>query len=891
MSDWKTVGKTAHAKSVDRICEYLKTSSEAGLSQEEAKRRLRACGYNQLEKQSRRSWVAIFIDQLKGVVIWVLLAALAVALALAEWPEAIAIAAVILVNTLIGFIAEWRATRTIDALREQEESHVRVRRGGETETLPIRNLVPGDLIEVEAGELVPADARVVESDGLRLNEAALSGEAESVSKDSEPVDEDAPLAERSCLLFKGCSIMDGRGRAVVTATGMRTELGQIARAAMEAESTEAPLGERLDQLGRQFVGLVFVSVLLVGLAGWWRGRELSEVVETAIALGIAAVPEGLPIVATIALAHGMWKMGKHNAVVKHLQAVQALGSVPYLFVDKTGTLTLNRMQLIRVETPSENYDFEEGEESPGNRVTRVLEVGVLCNGASLGAAEGDETERGDPMELALLEAGRRHGIEQETLLQEREEVRVVEFDRKTMMMAAFNRGQDGEGINVSVKGAPERVLEACDRIAGKEELAELDDDRRREWTERANALAKKGYRVLGAAEKTVDAEDAEAYHGLTFLGFFALEDPPRRNVADSIDECEAAGIKVIMVTGDKPETAEAIARQSGIGEEGASIRVVKGNELRDLDTEDGTDEQAILEADVIARVEPQQKMDLVELAQAGGAAAAMTGDGVNDAPALKRANVGIAMGERGTEAAKQVADIVLRDDSLATIVEAVRHGRTIMDNIRKAVMFFLCTNLAEMIALTIGVALDYPLPLLALQILYLNVITDVFPALALGVGPPDHNVMQRRDAKENRAILSRTHWLAVVLLGFVLAATTLTGLILGKEWLGLSDAAATTLSFITLGLSKVWFPFNLRDHASPILRNEITRNPYVWGAAVLCLGLLALAVAWRPLGRILETVPLPPEAWGLVLALSLIPFVLSQLTLIVLARRAAKKNA
>ncbi len=890
MSEWKTVGKTAHAESVDRICEFLKTSSEEGLSHEEAKRRLRACGFNQLEKQSRRSWVAIFIDQLKGVVIWVLVAALAVALALAEWPEAIAIAAVILVNTLIGFVAEWRATRTIDALREQEESHVRVRRGGETETLPIRNLVPGDLIEVEAGELVPADARVVESEGLRLNEAALSGESEPVSKGTEPVDEDAPLAERSCLLFKGCSIMDGSGRAVVTATGMRTELGQIARAAMEAESTEAPLGERLDQLGRQFVGLVFVSVILVGLAGWWRGREPTEVIETAIALGIAAVPEGLPIVATIALAHGMWKMGKHNAVVKHLQAVQALGSVPYLFVDKTGTLTLNRMQLIRVETPSENYDFEEGEESPGDRVKRVLEVGVLCNGASLEDSE-DETERGDPMEVALLEAGRRSGIERETLLQEREEVRVIPFDRETMMMAAFNRDTDGQGITVSVKGAPERVLEACERTALKDELAELDDDRRAEWTERANDLAGKGYRILGAAEKTVDAEDAEAYSELTFLGFFALEDPPREDVADSIDECEAAGIKVIMVTGDKPETAEAIARQSGIGEEGAPIRLVKGNELRDLDTEDVADEHAILEADVIARVEPQQKMDLVELAQAGGAAAAMTGDGVNDAPALKRANVGIAMGERGTEAAKQVADIVLRDDSLATIVEAVRRGRTIMDNIRKAVMFFLCTNLAEMIALTIGAALDYPLPLLALQILYLNVITDVFPALALGVGPPDQNVMQRRDEKENRAILSRTHWLALVLLGLVLAATTLTGLILGKEWLGLSDAAATTLSFMTLGLSKVWFPFNLRDYASPVWRNEITRNPYVWWAAVLCLGLLALAVAWRPLGRILETVPLPPEAWGLVLALSLVPFVLSQLALIVLARRAAKKNA
>ena len=387
------------------------------MSREEAKQRLRECGPNRLEQQSRRNWVAILFGQFKGVVIWVMLAALGVALVMGEWPEAIAIAAVIVVNTLIGFIAEWRATRTIDALREQEESHARVRRGGKTETLPIRNLVPGDVIEAEAGELVPADARLIESDGLRLNEAALSGEAEPVSKDSEAVDEDASLAERSCLLFKGCSIMDGKGRAVVIATGMQTELGQIARAAMEAESTEAPLGERLDQLGRKFVGLVFISAALVGLAGWWRGREPTEVIETAIALGIAAVPEGLPIVATIALAHGMWKMGKHNAVVKHLQAVQALGSVPYLFVDKTGTLTRNRMQLMQVVTPSESYDFDQGEgggESPSDPVKRVLEIGVLCNGASLDDS-ADETEQGDPMELALLEAGQRHEIERQAL--------------------------------------------------------------------------------------------------------------------------------------------------------------------------------------------------------------------------------------------------------------------------------------------------------------------------------------------------------------------------------------------------------------------------------------------------------------------------------------------
>lgn len=462
---------------------------------------------------------------------------------------------------------------------------------------------------------------------------------------------------------------------------------------------------------------------------------------------------------------------------------------------------------------------------------------------------------------------------------------MVEFERKTMMMAAFNRGKNDD-FTVSVKGAPERVLEACTKFSSDGETKALGDDERTKWEDRANKLAAEGYRVLGGASKEVNSEDAEPYEDLVFSGYFALEDPLRENVTASIDECEAAGIKVIMITGDKRETAEAIARQAGIGKEGEEMNVLTGRELSDMEPgEDGKQNRRALEADVIARVEPQQKLDLIKMAQAEGEAVGMTGDGVNDAPALKRANIGIAMGGRGTEAAKQVADIVLRDDSLATIVEAVRRGRTILDNIRKAVMFFLCTNLAEIIAVTIGVALAYPLPLLALQILYLNVITDVFPALALSVGPADQNVMRKHKTEGRREILSRAHWVTVIALGVLLAATTLGALIVAKEVLGLSDTAATTVSFLTLGFCKVWFPFILRDPESSFAKNEITLNPWIWGASALCAGLLALAVYFRPLGEVLRTAVIPPDAWLVVLGCSLLPLAIGQIGLAVMKHR------
>jgi len=484
MKEQQPKTEAPHARTMNEVADSLGSDAVEGLSRREAQQRLEQSGYNELIRHKARSPWRILLEQFHGVLLWVLLAALAVALALQEWPEAVAIAAVILVNTLIGFLAEWKATRTIDALRQKEEVHATVIRDGGAEDVPVRELVPGDLIELKPEKIVPADARVVESAGLRIDEAALTGESGPVSKGPDPVDGNTPLAERSCMVFKGCAVVDGGGRALVTGTGMQTELGNIADAAMHAESGETPLRVRLDQLGRRFVWLVLISCVFVGVAGWWRGRGTAEIIETAVALGIAAVPEGLPIVASIALAHGMWKMGKHNAIVKKLQAVQALGSVPVLFVDKTGTLTQNRMQLVRVSTPSGDWD-PAGSEAPDVAAAEVLEVGVLCNGAEI----KEDKEEGDPMEIALLKAGYKYGRGKDRPEEELSHLRTVQFDRETMMMAAYHQRKADDTLHVSVKGAPERVLQACSRIRNGNRGKDLDGPGRKEWTHKAEKLA------------------------------------------------------------------------------------------------------------------------------------------------------------------------------------------------------------------------------------------------------------------------------------------------------------------------------------------------------------------------------------------------------------------
>jgi Ca2+-transporting ATPase len=507
---------------------------------------------------------------------------------------------------------------------------------------------------------------------------------------------------------------------------------------------------------------------------------------------------------------------------------------------------------------------------------RILEVGVLCNNAAVTAADPDEEEsHGDPTEVALLAAALVHGIDRSALLEERPEAREEPFNSDTMMMATFHE-IDG-AFEVAVKGAPKYVLDACTAIVGEDgsDSRPLEDKERQEWLERTTSLAGEGLRLLAIADKRVDNTEAEPYTDLRFLGLVGLFDPPREDVREAIAECKGAGIRVVMVTGDQPETARAIALDVGLVT-AEDATVVHGGDLKDPKDLSDEDRNEILNTAIFARVSPEQKLNLIKVYQDAQYTVAMTGDGVNDAPALKKADIGVAMGIRGTPAAREVADMVLKDDALSSIAAAVEQGRIIFSNIRKSVLFMLCTNVAEIVAVTVASLATIPIPLLPLHILYLNVLTDVFPALALGMGKGSSDVMKNPPRPQGEAVLTKRHWRAIAGWALLVGACVLAALLLALYWLDLDERSAVTVSFMTLGFTKLWFVFNLRDRGSSFLHNDIVNNPYIWGAMAFCMALLLAAVYMPGLSGILQTRALGWHAWALVLAASLVPFLVGQ---------------
>ncbi len=878
-------GPAFHAQEAEQVLERLGADPERGLSDAEARSRLEEHGPNQLEEAQTRSVWLILLDQYKSTVILVLVGALVLAAVFAKWPEAIAVAAVILINTAIGFVTEWRASRSMEALRRLGKHGTRVRRDGEVRDVQAVDVAPGDVLVLEAEALVPADARLIRVEGARVNEAALTGESVSVDKRTDAVEADAPLAERENMIYKGTTLVDGSLEAVVVATGMGTELGRISELAAEAEGSVAPLQKRLNRLGQRLaIVVIAITIVLAGI-GLWRGRDATVMIETAIALGVAAIPEGLPIVATIALAHGMWVMSRRHALINRLTAVETLGATRVVFTDKTGTLTENEMRVARIGTPRGDHEIDEADdEAPDDPIARrLLDVAAMCNAADLGDPGSEEDAKGDPTELALLDASRRLHRERAELVEKHEEVRRVGFDSDVMMMATYHRA-DG-GVLVAVKGAPGAVLEACDRVATAEgedgDGEDLTDESRREWEERGERLARDGLRVLAFADKRVDSEDAEPYEGLRLLGLVGLHDPPREDVREAINTCQRAGVAVVMVTGDQPETARAIAEAVGIigDPEDPEPSVMHGRDLAPPDEASDEARRRVLGSNIFARVSPEQKLDLIGVFQDAGEIVAMTGDGVNDAPALKKADIGIAMGQRGTDAAKQMADMILTDDAFASIVAAIEQGRVIFGNIRKSVIFMLCTNIAEVLAVAIASMTTWPIPLHPLQILYLNVLTDVLPALALSVTKGEPGVMDRPPRPAKEAVLTRAHWTMIAVYGGIIAACVLGGLLIATEALGLEENAAVTVSFMTIGFAKLWFVFNLRSTRTSAWKSPLVRNPWLWGAIALCAALLVAAVYLPGLSDLLKTQGPGWSGWAVIFGLSLAPFVLGQIWL------------
>jgi P-type Ca2+ transporter type 2C len=823
------------------VADALGVRPGLGLSAAEAARRLAIAGPNRLREARPVSAWTILRRQVQSLVTLLLVAATVASFVFREWAEGIAIAAVILLNTGIGFATELKAVRSMEALRRLGTSSTRVRREGKVREVPAEELAPGDVAVLEAGDLVTADLRLLAASRLQVDESQLTGESLPVDKGADPVPEETPLTERTGMLFRGTPVVRGSGEGVVVATGMATELGRIAALAEASGGERTPLEDRLERLGRT-LGLVTIGIAaLTTITGVLAGRGLFLMIETGIALAVAAVPEGLPIVATLALARGVWRMARRNALVNRLSSVEALGAVTLVATDKTGTLTENRMTLTRLAV-------EEGDlppESGAPEARRALEVALLCNNA--------DSSAGDPMELALLAAGERAGLDRAELLRRFPREREEAFDPATQMMATVHRAPDG--FRVAVKGAPEAVLAACG----------LADEERRRWLDRNQKLAAQGFRILGLAGRTAASAEESPYSSLSWRGLAVLEDPPRADARLAVDACRTAGIRVVMVTGDQAPTAAAVARSVGLG--GEDPKVVTGRELRRaaLGEEISTEEhRRLLEADVFARVDPEQKLDLVTLFQQAGGVVAMTGDGVNDAPALRKADIGIAMGRHGSQVAREAADVVLKDDSLATLATAIRQGRVIFGNIRRFVFFLLSCNTSEVLVVASAPLTSLPLPVLPLQLLFLNLVTDVLPALALGMGEGGPGVMEQppRDPKE--PLLGRRQWLGIAGYAAVMTAAVFGALEGAFRGLHLGEPRAVTVAFLTLAFAQLWHVFNMG-------RSEVVRSPWIWGAVLSCSGLLLLAVYLPPLAAVLRLTPPGVEGWGLVAAASLLP--------------------
>lgn len=880
-------------RSHEETLRALDVRPDAGLSADEVRRRQDRYGPNRLRDAETRSVWSILAEQFKNLLTALLAIAAILSFAFGELVEGVAIGAVILINAAIGFFTELRAVRSMEALQQMTRVDAKVRREGQVREIPAEQIVPGDVVVLESGDVVTADLRLFEASKLQTDESALTGESTPVSKALDPIEADTPLAERANMVFKGTAVTRGSGEGVAVAVGMESELGEISSLVESAEEETTPLEERLDQLGRNLVWVTLGILTVVTITGALSGRDLLFMIETAIALAVATVPEGLPIVATIALARGMRRMAERNALINRLSAVETLGATNVILTDKTGTLTENRMTVTRIALETGEVSLSgQGLDTQGkfslngeqidpqehDLVRRTLEVGVLCNNATLPEGEPpEESTVGDPTEIALLVAGEKAGLRREALLEDAPEVREVAFDTDTKMMATFH--QNEQAVRVAVKGAPEAVLDSSHRLLTGEGPRDLSEDERKRWREKSTQLARDGLRVLAMAQKEVDQPEAEPYQELTFLGVVGLLDPPREDVQAAIDSCREAGIKVIMVTGDQPETARNVGASVGLHEPEEEERIVRGREFEEVGADDRSSSADLLETPIFARVTPRQKLDLVAAYQEEGAIVAMTGDGVNDAPALKKADIGIAMGRRGTQVAREAADMVLKDDAFSTIVVAVEQGRVIFSNIRKFVLYLLSCNMSEIAVISLATLASAPLPIRPLQILFLNLVTDVFPALALGVGEGEEAVMGRPPRDPEEPVLTRRHWGLIGGYSLLISAAVLIAFAAAYLWLDLGEQTSVSVSFLTLASAQLWHVFNMRTPGSSILNNEVTRNPYVWGALALCAGLLAAAVYFPPLASVLDVVRPGRQGWALALGLSLAPLVIGQIYL------------
>lgn len=873
-SDW-------HALDVIAVVTKLGVDPARGLATAEVSRRRLRYGRNALQEIRPRPTWRILIDQFASIVIALLAVAAAVAWVTGDVLEALAILVVLFINALIGFATEWQASRALDALRRQTRTVTRVRRDGLETTVDAEDLVPGDIIILNAGDRIPADARLLEASRLQTEESALTGESTTVDKAVAPVPVDAALAERRSMLYLGTAIAAGRAVALVVETGTQTELGLVGRLVATSVKEQSPLEIHLARLGHRLVYVVLAVAFIVMVTGWLRGDGLWMMVEVGISLAVAAVPEGLPAVTTLILALGVLRMARQRAIMRRLTAVETLGSTTVICADKTGTLTENRMT-VREYYLSDGRTIEvEGSEctTAGDPLLeRALRIGVLCNEAVFRAGGKEETVTiGDPTETALLVVADALVLDVSRERAMHPKLAEQPFHASTKRMTTLHRRIDGQHF-AALKGAPAVVLEACSTYAsGADSLRPLDAEARARFTLANEQMADRALRVLALAVKHFDSEvDSLSVEklesGYTFLGLVGMIDPPRPGVAEAIQRARIAGIRTVMLTGDQLNTGRAIARELGLG----------ADEPHALHARDliGADQSHLAKlartTDVFARVSPEDKLRIVEALQQAGEVVAVTGDGVNDAPALKRANIGIAMGQRGTEVAKEAADVVLADDNFATILRAVEGGRTIYANITKFVHMMFSHNLGEVLMIFTAIAAGWALPLLPLQILWMNLVTDVFPALALAVEPASPDIMKQRPRDPQRSLLSTKLLILIAWQAAMIAALALAAYMWALQIYG-PGAHSRTVALLAIIGAQLGHMFNCRSRTRSAF-DGLFRNPFIWIAAVIVISLQLFAIYIPLLARILGMVRPTEIDWLVVLLCSVAPILIVETT-------------
>ncbi|OCX94004.1 MAG: carbonate dehydratase [Pseudomonas sp. CO183] len=863
-----------HAQHAEQTLQQLDTSP-AGLTTEQVQQRLETFGPNRLPRRRRNGPLMRFLLQFHNLLIYVLLLSALVTLALGEWLDSAVIFAVVVINAIVGFIQEGKAEQAMRAIQRMLTLDSKVRRGGQTLNVPAEQLVPGDMVLLEAGDRVPADMRLLECRDLRIEEAALTGESLPTGKQVEPVARDAGIGDRFSMAYSGTLVSAGSGAGVVVATAGKTELGQISHMLGEVVSLQTPLLGDMARFARVLTFIILALALGTYLFGvGLRGYSSDEMLLAAVGLAVAAIPEGLPAVLTITLALGVQRMARRRAIIRRLPAVESLGAVTVICSDKTGTLTRNEMTVQQVFTAANRYQIEGVGYAPHGKVRgedglpcaieqasdlhALARAGLLCNSASLLHDGSQWSITGDPTEAALLTLAGKLGMTATHELAHTPRVDSIPFSSERRSMASLHHDHSGHGL-IYMVGAPERLLEVCNQQLVDGSAEPLNPSY---WHTVLSEGAAQGLRMLGLAVRALGAPHHELNYAdlegdFVLLGLVGMLDPPREEAIDAIAECRQAGIAVKMITGDHAETAAAIARRLGLG----SSAPITGAELDRLS--DAELDARLGDTTVFARTSPAHKLRLVQRLQAGGARVAMTGDGVNDAPALKRADIGVAMGIKGTEVAKEAAQMVLADDNFATIANAVEEGRTVYDNLKKSILFILPTNGGEALVLLVAIALGLTLPITPLQILWVNMITAVTLALALAFEPGEADIMRRPPRNPNAALLSTQLMWRVLLVAALMTAACI-GVFVYAQQLGWSMELSRTLAVNTLVACEIAYLFSSRQINAPA-RFGLRDNPMVWGMIVL-LSVLQLAFThWAPLQRLFATQSLDVVGWGICL--------------------------